>query len=61
MTWRETLKVRVGTKGLLMTRITAGLRVGQHVVLADLRKPLPTNNLPGPVGPGIGVRVIGPP
>ncbi|HEX9355493.1 MAG TPA: HlyD family efflux transporter periplasmic adaptor subunit [Streptosporangiaceae bacterium] len=55
------VKVRVGTKGLVRTRITAGLKAGQHVVLADLRKPLPTNNLPGPVGPGIGVRVIGPP
>lgn len=26
--------------------ITAGLKAGQHVVLADLRKPLPSNNLP---------------
>ena len=43
----HTVKVRVGTKGLVMTRITAGLKAGQHVVLADLRKPLPSNNLPG--------------
>ena len=56
----RTVKVKVGTKGMVMTRITAG-RAGQHVVLADLRKPLPTNNLPGPASPGAGVRVIGPP
>jgi multidrug efflux pump subunit AcrA (membrane-fusion protein) len=52
-------RVTVGTKGPVLTRITSGLKVGQQVVLADLSKPLPTNNLnnqfPGPVGgPGIG-------
>ena len=54
----HSVKVRIGTKGLVMTRITAGLKVGQHVVLADLRKPLPSNNLPGPAGPGGGVNVV---
>jgi hypothetical protein len=32
------------------------------VVLADLRKPLPSTNVPGLGGPGIGaVNVVGPP
>ncbi|MGI8451382.1 MAG: HlyD family efflux transporter periplasmic adaptor subunit [Streptosporangiaceae bacterium] len=58
----HSVKVRTGTKGLVMTRITAGLKAGQHVVLADLRKPLPSNNLPGLGVPGIGaVNVVGPP
>jgi multidrug efflux pump subunit AcrA (membrane-fusion protein) len=58
----HSVKVRVGTKGLVMTRITAGLKAGQHVVLADLRKPLPSTNVPGLGGPGIGaVNVVGPP
>jgi len=58
----HSVKVRVGIKGLVMTRITAGLKAGQHVVLADLRKPLPSNNVPGLGGPGIGaVNVVGPP
>ena len=58
----HSVKVRTGTKGLVMTRITAGLKAGQHVVLADLRKPLPSGNLPGLGGPGIGVvNVVGPP
>jgi hypothetical protein len=52
-------RVTVGTKGPVMTRITSGLRIGQQVVLAELGKPLPTNNLtnqfPGPGGgPGFG-------
>ena len=52
----RTVKVSVGTKGLVWARITAGLRPGQQVVLADLGQPLPTNNLNQgpPVGPGIG-------
>jgi HlyD family secretion protein len=45
-------RVTVGTKGPVWTRITAGLRIGQQVVLADLSKPLPTTNLPGLGGPG---------
>jgi multidrug efflux pump subunit AcrA (membrane-fusion protein) len=58
----HSVKVRVGIKGLVMTRITAGLKAGQHVVLADLRKPLPSTNVPGLGGPGIGaVNVVGPP
>lgn len=61
------VKVTVGTKGLVRTRITAGLRAGQQVVLANLGQELPSNNLnQGPVvGPGIGPggrgAVIGPP
>ena len=52
-------RVTVGTRGPVMTRITSGLTIGQQVVLADLSKSLPTNNLnnqfPGPGGgPGIG-------
>jgi HlyD family secretion protein len=52
-------RVTVGTKGPALARITSGLTIGQQVVLADLSKPLPTNNLnnqfPGPGGgPGIG-------
>jgi hypothetical protein len=39
-----------------MTRITAGLRVGQQVVLADLSQPLPNTNPTGG-GPGLG-RVV---
>ena len=63
----RTVKVTVGTKGLLRTRITAGLRAGQQVVLAVLGKPLPTNNLNQgpPIGPGIGPGgpnvILGPP
>jgi RND family efflux transporter MFP subunit len=51
-------RVTVGTKGPVLTRITSGLTIGQQVVLADLSKPLPTNNLnnqfPGPGG-GLGI------
>jgi len=45
-------KVTVGTMGPVMTRITAGLRAGQQVVLANLNQPLPSNNPAnqGPVG-----------
>jgi multidrug efflux pump subunit AcrA (membrane-fusion protein) len=58
----HSVKVRVGTKGLVMTRITAGVKAGQHLVLANLHKPLPSNNVPGLGGPGIGaVNVVGPP
>jgi multidrug efflux pump subunit AcrA (membrane-fusion protein) len=49
-------KVTVGTIGPVMTRITAGLRAGQQVVLADLSQPLPNTNPTGG-GPGFG-RVI---
>ena len=48
----RTVKVTVGTKGLLLTRITAGLQAGQHVVLAVLGKPLPSGNQNQ--GPGFG-------
>ena len=44
-------KVTVGTIGPVMTRITAGLRAGQQVVLANLSQPLPDNN-PASQGPG---------
>jgi HlyD family secretion protein len=37
--------VTVGAKGPVLTRITAGLAIGQRVVLASLGAPLPTNNL----------------
>ena len=55
----QVTRVTVGTRGPVMTRITAGLKIGQQVVLADLSKPLPTNNLtnqfPSPGGgPGFG-------
>jgi multidrug efflux pump subunit AcrA (membrane-fusion protein) len=59
-------RVTVGTMGPVMTRITAGLRTGQQVVLANLNAPLPTNNLTnrfaGLGGPGFGgsVNFIGP-
>jgi multidrug efflux pump subunit AcrA (membrane-fusion protein) len=46
-------KVTVGTMGPVMTRITAGLRAGQQVVLADLSQPLPNTN-PNNQGPGPG-------
>ena len=52
----------VGTKGPLRTRITAGLRAGQQVVLADLNQPLPSGNQdqgPG-FGPGGQAVVLGP-
>jgi HlyD family secretion protein len=55
-------RVTVGTKGPVMTRITSGLKVGQQVVLADLSKPLPTNNLANQFpGPGGGPGFIGGP
>ncbi len=59
----RTVKVTVGTKGLVRTRITAGLTAGQQVVLAVLGKPLPTGNAnQGPVIGGGGVAVFaGPP
>lgn len=38
------VKVKVGTKGPAMTRITSGLRPGQQVVLANLNAPLPNDN-----------------
>jgi hypothetical protein len=62
----RSIRVRVGTKGPVMTRITSGLVIGQQVVLANLNAPMPNNNpsnnfggpgpIPGgaffPVGPG---------
>jgi trimeric autotransporter adhesin len=38
------VSVKVGTMGPVWTRITAGLKAGQHVVLANLNQPLPNNN-----------------
>lgn len=52
----RTAKVTIGTKGLVRTRITAGLTAGQQVVLAVLGKPLPTSN--GNQGPVIGAGLI---
>ncbi|HTT54970.1 MAG TPA: HlyD family efflux transporter periplasmic adaptor subunit [Streptosporangiaceae bacterium] len=58
----RSVRVTVGTKGVLLTRITAGLTAGQQVVLADLHKPLPsTNPNQGPIGPAGGSIVLGPP
>jgi multidrug efflux pump subunit AcrA (membrane-fusion protein) len=51
-------KVTVGTVGPVMTRITAGLRADQQVVLANLSQPLPNNN-PANQGPGPGGRFFG--
>jgi multidrug efflux pump subunit AcrA (membrane-fusion protein) len=48
------IKVKVGTKGPVMTRITSGLTVGQQVVLANLSAPLPNNNPSGNQLPGGG-------
>lgn len=57
------VKVTVGTRGPVMTRITSGLRPGEQVVLANLNAPLPNdnpdNNGPFP-GPGIHVNYAGP-
>jgi len=52
----RTVKVTVGTKGLVRTRITAGLTAGQQVVLAILGQPLPSSN-PNQ-GPGFGSAII---
>lgn len=58
------VRVTVGTKGPVMTRITSGLRIGQQVVLADLSKPLPTDSQFSGRGSGPpfggSVQVIGP-
>jgi multidrug efflux pump subunit AcrA (membrane-fusion protein) len=51
-------KVTVGTVGPVMTRITAGLRAGEQVVLANLSQPLPSSN-PANQGPGPGGRFFG--
>jgi multidrug efflux pump subunit AcrA (membrane-fusion protein) len=51
-------KVTVGTVGPVMTRIIAGLRAGEQVVLANLSQPLPGNN-PASQGPGPGGRFFG--
>lgn len=50
----RTIKVKVGTKGPVMTRITSGLTVGEQIVLANLNAPLPNNNPSGNQGPGFG-------
>ena len=65
----RSVKVRIGTMGPVMTRITSGLTAGEQVVLANLNQPLPSNNPsnqgPGGPGPGFvarlapGVRVFG--
>jgi hypothetical protein len=71
----RSVRVRVGTKGSVLTRITSGLVIGQHVVLANLNAPMPSNNRsnnfggPGPIpgggtffvpgGPG-GPIIVGP-
>lgn len=57
------VRVTVGTKGPVMTRITSGLRPGQQVVLANLNAPLPNDNPDhsGPFpGPGFHVNFAGP-
>jgi multidrug efflux pump subunit AcrA (membrane-fusion protein) len=51
-------KVKVGTRGLLMTQIASGLRIGQQVVLANLNAPLPSNN---PTNQGPGPPILGGP
>jgi trimeric autotransporter adhesin len=53
-------KVTIGTMGPVMTRVTAGLRAGQQVVLANLSQPLPNNNPAnqGPGGPGFAGTVV---
>jgi len=51
-------KVTVGTVGPVMIRITAGLRAGEQVVLANLSQPLPSSN-PANQGPGPGGRFFG--
>jgi multidrug efflux pump subunit AcrA (membrane-fusion protein) len=58
----RSVRVRVGTKGSVLTRITSGLVIGQQVVLANLNAPMPNNNPssnfggPGPI-PGGGIFV----
>jgi HlyD family secretion protein len=55
------VKVTVGTKGPVLTRITSGLAPGQQVVLASLNAPLPNDNPDNNQLPGSGVRVfVGP-
>jgi multidrug efflux pump subunit AcrA (membrane-fusion protein) len=60
----RSVRVKVGTKGAVMTLITSGLAIGQQVVLANLNAPLPNNNpsstFNGP-GPGsVQVNISGP-
>jgi HlyD family secretion protein len=55
------VKVTVGTKGPVLTRITSGLSSGQQVVLANLNAPLPNDNPDNDQLPGPGVHVfVGP-
>jgi multidrug efflux pump subunit AcrA (membrane-fusion protein) len=51
----RSVKVRIGTMGPVMTRITSGLTAGEQVVLANLNQPLPSTNPSnqGPGGPGL--------
>jgi multidrug efflux pump subunit AcrA (membrane-fusion protein) len=63
----RSVRVRVGTRGPVLTRITAGLVIGQQVVLANLNAPMPGSNPannfggPGPIpGGGIFVGPAGP-
>jgi multidrug efflux pump subunit AcrA (membrane-fusion protein) len=59
----RTVKVKIGTMGPVMTRITSGLTPGEKVVLANLDQPLPNNNPStgpgGPGGPGFSFNQIG--
>jgi multidrug efflux pump subunit AcrA (membrane-fusion protein) len=58
----RSVRVKVGTKGPVMTRITSGLTIGQQVVLANLNAPMPNNNPSGNNGPipGGGPVFVGP-
>ncbi len=41
-----TVRVVVGAAGPVLTQVTSGLTVGEHVVLANMSTPLPTNTNP---------------
>jgi len=49
------VRIRVGTRGPVMTRVVSGLAIGQQVVLANLNARMPSNNpagnfgVPGPI------------
>jgi trimeric autotransporter adhesin len=53
----RTVRVTVGTKGPVLTRITSGLAARQQVVLANLNAPLPSGNPSS--GSGGGVVFVG--
>jgi multidrug efflux pump subunit AcrA (membrane-fusion protein) len=40
------VRVVVGATGPMLTQVSSGLSVGEHVVLADMSMPLPTNSNP---------------